>query len=144
MFNQSNDKKLSLWAELRSSLVNLENPLQAVCDFWKDAPFVPYNKNIDPRDLSSWPTPWEIVVANQYDDFTKALMIGWTLKYSQRYKNNKIIIKTFVDSDKKIVYNVVCVDDNWVINYSDNGPILPRDLPDSFLLENIVELESSR
>ena len=144
MFDQSSDKRLSLWAELRGSLSRLEDPLQAVCDFWKDAPFVPYNKNIDPRDRSSWPTPWEIVVANQYDDFTKALMIGWTLKYSKLYENSEIIIKTFIDTNKKIMYNVVCVDNSWVINYVDNSPVLIENLPDSFLLENIIELEISR
>jgi hypothetical protein len=144
MFNESIDKRLSAWAELRESLSRLEDPLQEVCDFWKKAPFVPYNKNVDPTNQSSWPTPWEIVVANQYDDFTKALMIGWTLKYSKLYEKSTIIIKTLIDTNKKTVYNVVCVDNSWVINYVDNSPVLIENLPESFLLENIIELEISR
>jgi hypothetical protein len=144
MFDQSNDRKLSAWAELRSSLAELKDPLMAVWNFWKDAPFIPYNKNVDPQDQSNWPTPWEIIIDNQYDDFTKALMIGWTLKYSKVYENSEIIIKTLIDTDKKTIYNIVSVDNTWIINYVDNGPVLLENLPDLFLLENTIKLETSR
>ena len=35
-------------------------------------------------------------------------------------------------------------DDNWVINYSDNGPIPLPEVPDSFRLENLIEVSSPR
>ena len=144
MFDQSADSRLSSWAELRNSLEEETNPLSKVWDFWKDAPFIPYNKLVDPFYQQSWPTPWDIIVENRYDDFTKALMIGWTLKYSKRFQNNKIELRTMVDKQKKYQYNVICIDNQWVINYNDNGPVMAESLPDSFLMENLIELEIPR
>lgn len=144
MFNQPLDNRLSSWANLRSSLEEDHNPIDKVWDFWKDAPYIPYNKSVDPFYQRGWPTPWEIIVENHYDDFTKALMIGWTLKYSKRFQNSKIELRTMVDKHRKYQYNVVCVDSQWIINYNDNGPVTIENLPDSFLLENLIELEIPR
>jgi len=144
LFNQPLDNRLSSWANLRSSLEEDHNPIDKVWDFWKDAPYIPYNKSVDPFYQRGWPTPWEIIVENHYDDFTKALMIGWTLKYSKRFQNSKIELRTMVDKHRKYQYNVVCVDSQWIINYNDNGPVTIENLPDSFLLENLIELEIPR
>ena len=144
MFNQPLDNRLSSWANLRSSLEEDQHPIDTVWDFWKDAPYIPYNKSVDPFYQQSWPTPWEIIVENHYDDFTKALMIGWTLKYSKRFQNSKVELRTMVDKHRKYQYNVVCVDSQWIINYNDNGPVTIENLPDSFLLENLIELEILR
>lgn len=142
MFEKSIDDRLSAWADHRRYLTQCSDPLQEVHNFWRDAPFVPFNNKIDPYNKKSWPTPWEIIVSNRFDDFTKAVMIGWTLKLTDRFKNSKIEIKTLVNPTKKCYYNIVCVDDTWVINYNDNGPIPADDIPDSFYLENQVELSS--
>lgn len=144
MFNQPIDDRLSSWAQFRDSLNNKSEPLADVWEFWKQAPFIPYNHKVDPFHQRSWPSPWEIIVENKYDDFTKAIMIGWTLKLTKKFQNTKIEIKTIVDNQKNTHYNIVCVDDEWVINYSDNGPISTKDLPSSFLLENLIELVPPR
>jgi hypothetical protein len=119
-------------------------PLEDVWEFWKQAPYIPYNKKVDPHYQQSWPSPWEIIVDNRYDDFTKAVMIAWTLRLTKRFRYNKIEIKTYLDKAKNAVYNVVCVDEEWLINYKDNGPVLVKNLPDSFFLENIIELNTPR
>jgi hypothetical protein len=41
-------------------------------------------------------------------------------------------------------YNVVYINEEWVINYNDNGPIDAKDIPETILLENIVELTGPR
>jgi len=89
-------------------------------------------------------TPWEIIENNKYDDFTKALMIGWTLKLTNKYKNSKIELKTLVDSNRTREYNLIYVDDSWVINYNDNGPIPALEINDGFKLENLIEVSSPR
>ena len=111
MFNQPVDERLSAWASYRGELDKCKDPLRLTCDFWRFAPFIPYNKDIDPYNQRDWPTPWEIIVENRYDDFTKALMMAWSLKYTKRYKDSKIEIKTLVDCHKNCYYNIVCVDD---------------------------------
>ena len=91
-----------------------------------------------------WPTPWEIIESNRYDDFTKALMIGWTLKLTKKYQNSKIELKSMVDSNRTKEYNVVCIDDAWVLNYDDEGPVSSSKVNDQFKLENVIELASPR
>jgi hypothetical protein len=144
MFDRSIDDRLSAWMWLRSQVNHAPDPLLEVWDFWKRAPFVPYNNKIDPYHQRSWPTPWDIIVENRYDDFTKALMIGWTLKLSERYQNSKIEIKTLVDNARTRQYNIVCIDEEWMINFSDDGPETMEKFPHLFLLENLIELQKPR
>jgi hypothetical protein len=141
MFNQSVDDRLSSWAAFRKDLDTSDIPFHDVWEFWQQAPYIPYNNKIDQFNQKSWPTPWEIIVENKYDDFTKALMIGWTLKLTERFKLDKIEIKTLVNDQKTCYYNIVCVE-NIAINYSDNGPIEQENIPGSFFIENIIELKS--
>ena len=71
-------------------------------------------------------------------------MIGWTLKLTKKYKDSKIELKTLVDFNQTREYNVLYIDDTWVINYNDNGPITLKDIPDSFSIENLIEVSSPR
>ena len=144
MFNLSVDERLSEWATHRRQLDEVENPLQEVWDFWHRSPFTPHNRNVDPYYQQSWPSPWQIIVDNVYDDFTKTLMIGWTLKLTKKYQNSKLEIRTLVDSNQTRQYNLLYIDDTWVINYSDNGPVPLPDVPESFRLENLIEVCTPR
>ena len=144
MFSKSPDERLSAWSEHRHALDSSKNPLDDLIAFWVNSPFVPYNKDIDPYNQYSWPTPWEIIVENKYDDFTKALMMAWTLKLTDRFKNSKIEIKTYTDTLRPRQYNLVLVDDKWVINYNDNDLKVVEDIPESFMLENLIEVARPR
>lgn len=144
MFNQSPDERLSSWSQFRKDLDQALNPLHDTVTLWTSAPFVPYNTDVDPYNQFGWPTPWEILINNKYDDFTKALMMSWTLKLTNRYKDSKIEIKTVIDTASKLYYNIVCVDDNSVLNYVDNEVVNIENLPDTFRLENLIEVHSPR
>lgn len=144
MFKQSVDDRLSSWAKHRANLSQSADPFLDVWEFWKDAPYIPYNHKIDPYHQRSWPSPWEIIVENHYDDFTKALMIAWTIKLSERFKDSRVEIRTLVDNAKNAVYNVVYVNEEVAINYSDNGPVSTESVPGSFLVENLIELNQPR
>jgi hypothetical protein len=144
MFKQSPDDRLSSWAQHRAQLDQCDDPYAETWEFWKSAPFVPYNPNVDPFYPRNWPNPWEIIVENKYDDFTKALMIGYSLKWTTRFENTPIEIRTFVDSERNMSYNIVCVDNKWAINYTDLGPIELESWPDQFLVQNLVELKVPR
>jgi hypothetical protein len=144
MFDLDVDDRLSVWATHRRQLELCADPFTLVWEFWGTAPFIPYNPKVDPYYRASWPSPWEIIVDNRYDDFTKALMIGQSLKMTNRFANSHIEIRTLVDKINNRQYNIVSIDGEWVINYSDNGPTLLKNVPESFLLENIIELSSPR
>ena len=107
MFHKPIDDRLSDWALFRRSLETSPTPLEDIWEFWKEAPYIPYNHKIDPFNQKSWPTPWDIIVENKYDDFTKALMIGWSLILTKRFETSKVEIKTLVNDQKTCYYNVV-------------------------------------
>ena len=144
MFTLPVEQRLSSWIEHRQQLDQSTTPLQDVWDFWHTAPFIPHNRNVDPYHQRSWPTPWEIIEKNKYDDFTKALMISWTLKLTTHFRDSKIEIKTLVDSTQSREYNLVVVDDQWVINYNDNGPSQLCDVISTLRLENLIEVAPPR
>jgi hypothetical protein len=144
MFDLEVDDRLSAWANLRHRVELSGDPLTLVWEFWNESPFIPYNNKIDPYYQASWPSPWEIIVDNRYDDFTKALMIGQSLKMTKRFANSVIQLKTLVDKANNRQYNIVSIDEEWAINYNDNGPELLKNIPESFLLENIIEINRAR
>lgn len=137
------DQRLTAWVELRQQIDNIENPLEAVDKFWKQRFTTAYNKNLDPFNQRSWPTPWEIIADNSYDDFTIAVMMGYTLLLSNKFANSQLHIKTMVDKDQTKLYNLLYLDDEHVLNY-DREPVKAQDIPDSFRLENLVILQRPR
>lgn len=144
MFNKSIEQRLNDWIVLRKSLDDSLDPLQDVWDFWHCCPFIPFNKDVDPYYQQSWPSPWEIIVKNRYDDFTKALMISWTLKLTKKFSDASIEIKTMVDCNNDKQYNLVFIDNKWIINFDDNGPTEIQNLNESLKIENIVEIPTPR
>ena len=144
MFNKSIDERLSAWSLHRKNLDDSQDPFMETWEFWKSAPYIPINNKIETFNPASWPTPWELIAENKYDDFSKALMIGWSLKFTNRFKNSKIEIKTLVNRHPSCYYNIVYIDDSWAINYSDNGPVLAQEVPESFYLENYINVGVSK
>lgn len=144
MFQSEPDQRLSIWSQFRNELETSEHALQDVAEFWHRAPSVPYNKDIDQYYPASWPTPWEIIFENRYDDFTKSLMMGWTLLLTERFKDCQICIKILVDDTDKRLYNVLSVDDNLVLNFKDNEVVESDKIPSLYRLENIVPLKRPR
>ena len=144
MFKLEVEDRLSAWSALRKDVDISSDPLQTLIDFWSDTPFVPHNHNIDPYYSASWPTPWEIIVENKYDDFTKAVMIGYTLLLTNKFKDSKIEIQTLIDKEQGRLYNIVYVDDTWALNYQDNQVVAKNKVPSLYRLENLVELKRPR
>jgi hypothetical protein len=144
MFKTPPDDRLTRWADFRLTLEESEDPLKDVAVFWKQAPLIPHNSKIDPYYQASWPTPWEIIVENRYDDFTLSVMMAYTLLYTDRYKDSKIEIKTLVDADNNRLYNVVYIDESMVLNFLDGEVVTADNVPSLYRLENLVTLERPR
>ena len=144
MFNKSSDDRLSEWRLLRETLDNSDNPLDIVTEFWSNAPLITFNYTIDQYNPNSWPTPWDIITDNKYDDFTLGVMIGYTLKLTKKFSNSKIELRTMVDENRTRLYNLVYVDDTMVLNYDKWKAIKAQDIPDSFLLENLIDITRPR
>lgn len=144
MFDFDVDGRLSTWADLRKQIEISSTPFQDTVDFWSASPFTAFNHHIDPYYQASWPTPWDIIVENKYDDFTRAVMIGYTLLLTDRYQNSSIQIKTLIDTERKKLYNIVYIDDIWALNYADQQVVSADKVPSLYNLENLVELNRPR
>lgn len=143
MFNKEVDERLQEWSDFRKSLDHIENPFEAVSEFWYSAPKITHNHKVDPYNFKSWPTPWEMIVDNRYDDFSLALMIGYTLKFSNKFKDHNIQIRTMVDKLRNRLYNLVFVNDEVVLNYSDTV-VNANNIDENLYLDNLVEIDQSR
>ena len=134
------EQRLADWRALRDQVDQSHDPFAPVLEFWSDVPLIPYNHKIDQYNPRSWPTPWEIIVDNRYDDFTIAMMMGLTLKLTAKFANSNIDIKTMVDENRTRLYNLVYVDNDTVLNYNRTQAVKAQDIPESFLLENQVDI----
>ena len=76
MFKKPLEERLSDWFHLRSEIEQNDNPYIKNIEFWNQAPMVSYNHIIDQYNKKVWPTPWEIIANNRYDEFTLALMLA--------------------------------------------------------------------
>jgi hypothetical protein len=131
---------LSNWAQFKRSAFSFEE----IAEYWSEIKTIPFNHKIDPYNYSSWPTPWDIVSDHVYDELTLAIVIGYTIKLIDKFKNCHVEIRTMVDSSRTRLYNLVYVDNNVVLNYERGCVVNAQDIPNSFFLENLVELERPR
>jgi len=138
------ENQLDEWIKFRHCLPDSSSPLEDIATFWSTKKIIQYNNSIDPYYPASWPTPWEIIAKGKYDDLTIAIMIGYTIKLTDQFKNSNIVIKIQVDQTRTRLYNLVYVDDIYVLNYNRFKVVKAQDIEDSFFLENLVELATPR
>tara|TARA_R110000868_G_scaffold285855_1_gene546324 strand:+ start:159 stop:593 length:435 start_codon:yes stop_codon:yes gene_type:complete len=138
------EDRLSTWVQLRQNLTTSLDPLQDIALYWSQTRLIPFNHSVDPYNQNAWPTPWEILEQDRYDDLTLAIMIGYTIKLTNRLSDSVVEIKSMVDSSRTRLYNLVYVDNERVLNYDRLTVVDSKDIPDSFLLENLVELARPR
>jgi hypothetical protein len=144
MFNKQPEERLTAWKELRERIDASSDPLTDVALFWSNAPLIPFNHNIDQYNAQSWSTPWEIIVENKYDDFTLSLMIAWTLKLTNKFRDSNIEIKSMVDEKRTKLYNLVYVDNTSVLNYDKWTSVSVEDIPKSLLVEYLISVKRPR
>ena len=144
MFKLDEDSRLAAWSKIRKLIDSSDNPFQIVIDFWAEAPFTTGKPRLDPFYQASWPTPWEIIVDNLYDDFSKAVMMGYTLLLTEKFKESLVEIRTLVDHKHNRLYNVVVIDSEWALNFNDYSPIKLDEIPDFCRLENLIVLDRPR
>lgn len=137
------DERLSSWKSFRDSINDSDSVLVHVQNYWTKFPTIPYNHKIDRYNIKSWPSPWEIIADDVYDDFTIALMMGYTLKLTTQFANQPIELRTMVDNYHSRLYNLIVIEDD-VLNFGQDKIVKTQDIPDSFLLENSLSIPRPR
>ena len=137
MFLETYENQFSSWKKFRNQIEKVDAPLEATVKFWAKAPIV--NKNLDPFRPEIWPDPWQIIKDGKYCDLTIAVMMGHTLKLTERFKESQIEIKQYIDIDKKVVYNT-CSVDNKILNYHYGEVVVEENLPEELQLQLVIPL----
>ena len=78
------DNRLQAWVELRSrcQILDLENSLTAINQWWFNTPWQPYYLHWD--DQADWPDPWQLLSDNVYCDLARSLGIVYTISLLER------------------------------------------------------------
>lgn len=113
MFDLHGTERLTEWKKFRDSLEDSQDPFQDVLDLWTRAPFV--SPFLNPRDPSTWPDPWHLVLDNRLDNLAILLGILYTLKLTRRFMDSEYEIHMSIVDDKDPLYFLVI--ENRVLNY---------------------------
>jgi len=137
VFSEHYEKQFFIWKRFRNKLEKIGDPFEQTILFWSLAPLV--NKHLDMYRDKDWPSPWDIIKEGKYDELTKSIMIGHTLKLTKRFMESPIEIKMYLDIVDKTVYNT-CYIDNKILNYPYGEITLEKDLPKDIVLQMAVPL----
>ena len=140
MWTLKEEERLHEWKEFRQTISNLpfEEAILKTVNLWSFAPFV--NHYLDRCEPTEWPTPWELLQDNKYDDMAKALAMLYTLFLSTHGKEHSFTIERFVSGSQLESYNVVSIDSGtYILNYNFNEVIPWNQIdPDLKLVSSIT------
>jgi hypothetical protein len=118
-FLNSHDK-IYYWKNFRETILKLETNYDAALatqTFWEKRGRVKWNLDYD--NPSKWPTPWEIINENVYCRSTLAVMMFYTLYYSDdHYWKDKLVLKLVEDKETNETYIILAVCNRWILNKS--------------------------
>ncbi len=115
MFDKHGADRLASWKEFREQLEEIQNPYEAVAEFWSPAPFVsPY---LDPNNPSEWPDPWHLVLDSRLDELAISLGMLYTIKLTRRFMDVNCEIHTSMLPEEKQPRYFLIVDNKHVLNF---------------------------
>ena len=113
MFENTEDHlRISAWREFRDLLEESPTPFKDLIHKYKRSPLV--SIHIDPWDQSNWPTPWQLVEANQYCDFSRVLGMCYSLQLTNRFKGAEIEIHIASDDENSELMYLLYVDEKII------------------------------
>jgi len=124
MWTLRSDDRLHEWKLFRSSLdaLTFEQALQKTVSLWSFAPIVAHY--LDRIDPACWPTPWELVSENNFDDIGKAVGMIYTLSLSSHRKNHSFQLLSASTNSGLENYNLVSIDEGkYILNFTFNEVI---------------------
>jgi len=112
-------ERIITWRKFRNSIASLEllTQLEKVVEFWAKAPLA--SARYDWSQPNSWPSPWELMLDEDYDEFSIGLGMAYTLFLTPGFDYKIINIQAFNDRDNSSYYFPVVVD-KYLLNYSYN------------------------
>ena len=132
MFKLHADERLTRWRDFRKSLSSqtFDSAVASVVKFWEPCPFNPYY--LDPSQPQTWPDPWTLITENWYCDLAKALGMLYTIKYTTH--NPSVEIHVYRDPATGYDYNLVVVNNEYILNFFKDSLANPSDIPAAWRL----------
>ena len=123
-FLLSSKDRLNIWKEMRKSLIDMpENEqLLKVVQFWSQSPLKTIAYNVD--EPNTWPTPWEMITANDWCRNTVAIGMDFTLRLSG-WNAERLRLSLIIDRETSVMGMIVIVDEAFMLNY-DWCVVLPK------------------
>lgn len=128
MFDKgSYEDRLLYWAMFRDSLEKSQDPLQDVSEKYNKIELK--SQEYNPWDEKDWPNPWTLIFENRYCAFLRTLGMCYSLKLTERYKDEDL--KFIIAKDEELQTRYLCVVDNHVLGM-DNEILLKDDIDNKF------------
>ena len=107
---------LQSWVQLREDCNNksLQEQLNQIAEWWGHAPRVKHV--IHWNDKESWPTPWELLADNSYDELAIALGMSYTILMLDNI-NATVEIAQAKDGTASDFYIALVDDRKYILNY---------------------------
>ena len=119
-FLQGSEHRLSSWKNLRQELqADLENQawIQKVVDFWSLAPL--QSRVLDYSQSATWPGPWQLMHAGDFDENAVSLGMFYTCALSQdrRWQSQGLELLLLKDYKNHREQLAVCIEKTWLIGW---------------------------
>ena len=124
--NTSYEQRLQQWSDFRHGLETANDPLQVVIETYSKNPTV--SIHTDPWTQDMWPSPWELIVENQYCEFCSVLGMCYSLQLTDRFMGADFEIHIGVDKEKSKDFYLLKINDR-IIGYDKDRHISIHDLP---------------
>lgn len=110
-------ERLAAWKNLRNHLAARSEPaqLQQVAMFWAQCPIQRFS--LDPERPATWPTPWEMLYRNDYDQNAIAIGMEMTLRLGG-WDATRLALMMINDRNISDMRMVLKIDDKTVLNYN--------------------------
>lgn len=138
MFDKTYEVRLQSWSDFRSTLETTDDALQTAIDQYATAPIV--SIQTDPWEQDTWPTPWELVLENQYCDFCRLLGICYSLQLTDRFSTSTFEIHIAVDKEKEKTYYLLFVDE-YVAGYDEVSYVHKTKLPSTLESQTVYSMK---
>lgn len=109
-------KRLANWREFRRELdtTDVKAACEQVSQWWRFAP--QSTLSIDPYDISTWPSVWEMLHQGDYCKFSTAIGMAYTIFYIDESVKNRILrVYDHANSD---IYMTALINEHWLLNYN--------------------------
>jgi hypothetical protein len=136
--SKETDLLIKNWYNFRQQLETSKHPFTEVSNYFLSKPKAKFYT--DPYDQSTWPTPWELIIENEYCPFNLILGICYTLQLTERFNDITPTIAIAFDNSSKEAYYLLIIKDQ-VFGYSDDEWTTVNSLPNTLTIKKKFEME---